>query len=287
VRRNVLACGIALSLSVCVFAQEEEGEQPFLEAERQPLLEEMEEYGEPASSLLQNESTEPIPVAETSVMAPDFTGIHERLDALEAALQALRQEVLLAQSQVMKQQSDLSDPMESQSGGFPETPSIDELETVTDIDAEEDSAAEAVGLSAPEAEKVSTIYDPAKQLFKQGKTAFRDLDFYLAARHFSEFLEKYPTHDRAMDARYWLGEVAYEQGDFQAAVKSLEQVASAPDSPHQRVAQFKMGYALFELKDFEKARTTLLEVQQASPGSNLARLAQLRLERLERLIGDE
>ena len=125
--------------------------------------------------------------------------------------------------------------------------------------------------------------DPAQELFEQARAAFDASDFYGAAGLFGEFLERHPEHALAAYARYWLGEARYMQGRYRDAIGEFEMLLQGPPGPWHPVARLKVGYAWFELGDYARAREVLTALRDEEPGGNLARLAQLRLERLERL----
>ena len=125
--------------------------------------------------------------------------------------------------------------------------------------------------------------DPAQELFEQARAAFDAADFYGAAGLFEEFLQRHPEHALAAYARYWLGEARYMQGRYRDAIGEFEALLQEPAGPWHPVARLKVGYAWFELGDYARAREVLTALRDEEPGGNLARLAQLRLERLERL----
>ena len=125
--------------------------------------------------------------------------------------------------------------------------------------------------------------DPAQELFEQARAAFDASDFYGAAGLFEEFLQRHPGHALAAYARYWLGEARYMQGRYRDAIGEFEALLQEPAGPWHPVARLKVGYAWFELGDYARARAVLTALRDEEPGGNLARLAQLRLERLERL----
>ena len=160
----------------------------------------------------------------------------------------------------------------------------EESESPLDGDPAEDEAS-----VPPDEEPVfsPTLYQPAARLYEQGREAFRNLNFYDAAKVFQEFLTKYPAHEDAGEARYWLGEALYVEGRFQDAIAAFSEVVADDANPRREAARLKTGYAWFELGDLERAEAILVEVRDQNPGSDLARLAQLRLDRLQRRTGGE
>ncbi len=279
VRSFAAACGLSLALAVWA----EEQETPEVDTAVGPASQEV---TEPTTEAVPPEpESQPVSAPTERVVEPaaevDVTRILTHLDELEGALQSLRQEVeaLRGNTEVAA-----SDELSAESAKDTAELSLPPEEPMTLGEEMLEGVLQETESGAIPSQQV---YDPATWMFKRGKTAFRDFDFYNAARIFERFLEQYPNHAQANNARYWLGEIAYEQGDFSTAVDYLQQVVAAGDSPHHLVAYLKIGYARFELGEYEQAKLILREVQEQAPGSNLARLAQLRLERLERHTGDE
>lgn len=245
------------------------------------------------------------PDPEPDPQPPWLERVIQALERVEAEQQALRQEVealLVRQDEPQVQEMEHS-AVESEpavEGGEDSTPSAELVEQDPGVPADSPDA-EAVATSepvpdpeeseapaAPE-EKVFSpqITQPAARLYGQGREAFRNLNFYDAAKAFREFLTKYPAHEDAGEARYWLGETLYVEGRFQEAIAAFAEVIADEANPRREVARLKTGYAWFELGDFERAEVILTEVRDQNPGSDLARLAQLRLDRLQRRADGE
>lgn len=119
-------------------------------------------------------------------------------------------------------------------------------------------------------------YDKALELLKEGR--YND-----AAGAFQSFLKTYPGSSYADNAQYWLGEVYYVTRQFDPAMAEFGKVLSEhPDSTKVADAKLKMGYIQYEKKDWAKARDLLGQVVKGYPGSTSARLAQERLDRMQR-----
>jgi len=56
-----------------------------------------------------------------------------------------------------------------------------------------------------------------EQLYGDAQTAMRNGDYAVAEREFRSFLAKYPRHQLAGNAQYWLGETHYVRKDYSAA----------------------------------------------------------------------
>ena len=239
--------------------------------------------------------------------APEITRMLEELARLEAEQQALRREVESlwagrdepaardpgSPALEGEEASGVQDASADQDPGVPEAggeeasapvPEQEEGEPLPD----DDSAQGETPASPDEKPAFSpTLYEPAAKLYGQGWEAIRNLNFYDAAKAFREFLGKYPAHEDAGEARYWLGEALYAEGRFQDAVSAFAEVIADDANPRREVARLKTGYAWFELGDFERAEAILVEVRDQNPDSDLARRAQLRLDRLGRAGGEQ
>lgn len=142
-------------------------------------------------------------------------------------------------------------------------------------------AAAAVAPSTPTAPALNPAdqrkaYDQALELLKEGR--YND-----ATAAFQGFLKQYPDSSYADNAQYWLGEVYYVTRQFQPALTEFGKVLSVySGSAKAADAKLKMGYIQYELKDWAKARESLNDVVKAYPGSTSARLAQERLDRMQK-----
>ena len=125
--------------------------------------------------------------------------------------------------------------------------------------------------------------DPAIRLYERGRDEFRNLKFYDAAKSFRDFLQRYPKHPDAIEARYWLGETLYVEGKFEEAIEAFADVVRDESSPHRFAALLKTGFSWFDLGDYDRAEVALVEVRDRKPDGRLATLATLRLKRLYQL----
>jgi tol-pal system protein YbgF len=93
-----------------------------------------------------------------------------------------------------------------------------------------------------------------------------------------DFLRRWPDHDYADNAQYWLGEAYYDQRDYQRALgefrKTVERYPRGNKVPD---ALLKVGYCYVSLGRTAQARATLEEVVSIYPRSGPAKLAAARL----------
>jgi tol-pal system protein YbgF len=103
-----------------------------------------------------------------------------------------------------------------------------------------------------------------------------------AARSFREFVRRFPHHDYADNAQYWLAESLYAQHRYADAAPEFRAVVSRyPSGNKAPDALLKLGYCLLAGGEPVKGRELLGQVGAAYPRSEAARLAQRRLAELD------
>jgi tol-pal system protein YbgF len=93
------------------------------------------------------------------------------------------------------------------------------------------------------------------------------------------FLARYPRHDYADNAQYWIGEVFYAQKDYARALSEFRRVVEVyPRGNKVPDALLKLGYCYQAMGQGDKARAMLEQVVNRYPKSEPAMLAAKRLE---------
>jgi len=141
------------------------------------------------------------------------------------------------------------------------------------------------GSSAAPAPAVTSSLSPAEQrkAYDQALDLLKEGRYTEASTAFAGFLKTYPDSSYADNAQYWLGEVYYVTRQFQPALTEFGKVLDAySGSAKSADAMLKIGYIQYELKDWTKARAMLTRVVKEHPDSTSARLAQERLDRMQR-----
>ena len=93
------------------------------------------------------------------------------------------------------------------------------------------------------------------------------------------FVQRYPRHDYADNAQYWIGEVFYAQKDYAHALAEFRRVVEVyPRGNKVPDALLKVGYCYQAIGQGEKARAVLEQVVNLYPKSEPAALAAKRLE---------
>jgi tol-pal system protein YbgF len=118
------------------------------------------------------------------------------------------------------------------------------------------------------------LYNNALRDYQAGKND-------LAAQEFADYVKYYPNTDLAGNSNFYLADIQFRQGNYQAAVKSYDQVLqSFPDGNKAASAELKKGLALVELGQQEAGIAALRHVIQRYPKSNEALQARERLRKL-------
>ncbi|MGZ3441085.1 MAG: tol-pal system protein YbgF [Polyangia bacterium] len=141
-------------------------------------------------------------------------------------------------------------------------------------------AASAAHTPAPPTEHAA----PAAEPLALYKSAYEDLRAgrHDAAEHgFREFVRRFPHHDYADNAQYWLGECFYDQKRYDKAAPEFKSVVQRwPTGNKAPDAMLKLGFSLLALGDVDKGRQALRELPSAYPRTEAARLASERLAQL-------
>lgn len=101
-------------------------------------------------------------------------------------------------------------------------------------------------------------------------------DYDLAELRFGEWLAANPADPQATDARFWLGESHFQQGEFREAANSFLTVyKQAGQSPKAPDSLLKLGMSLAALGEKPAACATLSEVAKRYPQADPALLSRV------------
>jgi len=149
-------------------------------------------------------------------------------------------------------------------------------ERVVEPAPEATSPEPALAATPPDPKQESEAYQAAFNLLKQGR--YQD-----SIRAFRDFLSQYPGGSYEDNAQYWLGEASYVSRDYDTALTEFTKVVERyPDSSKVAGALLKSGYIYYEKKQWQQARELFDRVKSQYPGSTEARLAEKRLERMQK-----
>jgi tol-pal system protein YbgF len=140
--------------------------------------------------------------------------------------------------------------------------------------------------SPPPVEEQHAVSDDdttAMTAYKDAYDALQRHDHPAAIQGFSEFLAKYPRHEYADNAQYWLGESYYDQADFKTALVEFRKVIKQfPAGNKVPDALLKIGFCYGKLGDPVASKDVLAQVVQIYGKSDAAKLAQKRLGEMDK-----
>ena len=89
---------------------------------------------------------------------------------------------------------------------------------------------------------------PADVLYNNALRDYNSGKYDLSSQEFGDYLKYYSNTDLAGNAQFYLADIEYRQGNFQAAVTDYDKVLEQyPGGNKAAAAQLKKGYALLEL----------------------------------------
>ena len=111
--------------------------------------------------------------------------------------------------------------------------------------------------NAPAQDSIETVAlapETPEALYEQSNESLLRRQFGQAEQGFRSFLDKYPDHNLAGSAQYWLGETYYTQGDYrQAAQNFLAGYKEYPKSRRAPDSLLKLGMSLNKLGQSQQA----------------------------------
>ena len=121
----------------------------------------------------------------------------------------------------------------------------------------------------------------AEKLYATAMTSFRAEEHGQAVLEFTELIDKFPKHNLAASAQYWIGEAYYRQRDFNQALGEFQKVSDLyPQSPPLAEALLKVGMCYRALHDLPRARETWEHVVKSHPKTEAATQARALLASL-------
>ncbi len=101
-----------------------------------------------------------------------------------------------------------------------------------------------------------------------------------AIEDFTAFMGRYPSHEYAGNAQYWIGECYYTQRNYPMALEAFNAVVKNYPKGHKVPdAMLKIGYTYFNMNEPAKARSILQKLVDEYPVSPAAAKAKERLGR--------
>lgn len=120
-----------------------------------------------------------------------------------------------------------------------------------------------------------SVYMKGLETFKSGNMpAARDI--------FTKFLEKYPQHDLAANAQYWIGETYYSEKEYEPSILAFQEVIkNHPQKEKVPAAMLKQAMAFKAIGDTKNARYVLKKLVESYPKSEEVKKARELLKELK------
>lgn len=157
---------------------------------------------------------------------------------------------------------------------------LDDMQTAQQNISSPPAGTQPAGGTSPGASNVPQA-PPADQLYNDGLRDYNANKNDLASQEFTQFLQVYGNTDLAGNAQFYLGEIAYRQGNFNGAVQAYNKVLDQyPGGNKTASAQLKKAYALLELGQRDAGVQELRSLINRYPKSQEALQARDRLTKL-------
>jgi tol-pal system protein YbgF len=166
--------------------------------------------------------------------------------------------------------------------------SIDELKArmakvskqMDDMQATQQSAAASQAAQQAQAAALAAA-PPPDVLYNNGLRDYNAGKNDLASQEFSDYIKFYPNTDLAGNSYFYLAELQYKQGNYQAAITNYDLVIqNFPSGNKAASAELKKGFAQIESGQQDAGAATLHHVVQRYPRTNEALQAKEKLRKL-------
>jgi tol-pal system protein YbgF len=203
--------------------------------------------------------------ARIDTMAQQTQGLSDNLQDVQARVGKLSQQLTDAQNLLQSIDGKLSNqPGATGAPGAPGGPT-------TSNGTGDAPAGNPPGMAPISAD---TLYQNALRDYMSGK-------YDLARQEFSDYIKNFPSNDLASNSQFYLGEIAYAQGDFKGAIGAYNAVlVNYPRSFKLAASALKKGLAELEGGERTAGIRDLRSVETRFPGSDEARRAHAKLREI-------
>ena len=140
----------------------------------------------------------------------------------------------------------------------------------------------------PGASPLASAAPPASAdvLYSNGLRDINGKHYDLAAQEFQDYLKYYSDTDLASNAQFYLGEIAFMQGEYQRALDAYNKVVeNYPKSFKTASSRMRKGFCLAELGQKAAAIRELRTVVRQYPGTDEAKRSAAKLRELGATAG--
>ena len=140
----------------------------------------------------------------------------------------------------------------------------------------------------PGASPMATAAPPASAdvLYSNGLRDINGKHYDLATQEFQDYLKYYSDTDLASNAQFYLGEIAFMQGQFEPALDAYNKVLdNYPKSFKTATSRMRKGFCLAELGQKAAAIRELRTVVRQYPGTDEAKKSAAKLREMGATVG--
>jgi len=202
--------------------------------------------------------------ARLDTMSTQVQGLSDNLEEIKSRMGKLNQQLVDLQNSVQSLDAKISGSAPATSGAV----------TPTGFNPATGAPPGSSAAPAGPAPSADTLYNNGLRDITSGK-------YDLARSEFQDYLKYYAQTDLASNAQFWLGEIAYQQKNYQQAIEEYDKVLNNyPKSFKLAPTRFHKGMALLELGQKTGGIRELREVIKRFPGSDEDRRARAKLKEL-------
>ena len=240
----VLSTGVLAAASAPAFAQAEAGDAAPRDTSAARLDRLEKQLHEVREIVLQARSTgQPVEIKEAGP-DPQLTALSAKFDDMDQTLRGLNGQIETLTHDIAEAHR-AADDAKAQNAAL--AARLDGLEkevaaqAAAPPPAAEQAPSEAQASPAPGGGDPTVAYASARKLMMDG-------DYPAAAAAYQDYVDHYPKATNASEARYWLGETKYAQGDYAgAAVAYIATLHSWPQTAWGADAAVKLSLSLLSL----------------------------------------
>jgi tol-pal system protein YbgF len=123
--------------------------------------------------------------------------------------------------------------------------------------------------------------DEAEGIFNAGVTNYNRGSLGASTRAFESFLQTHPSHDRAPEAQYYLGDILVQENDLEGAIDAFSRIGELyPASDVVPQSIYRIGLLHADMGNTDEAISAYERVVNTYPDSDVAGLAQEKLDEL-------
>jgi tol-pal system protein YbgF len=128
-----------------------------------------------------------------------------------------------------------------------------------------------------------TVPSGPNELYRRSYDYYSSRRYQEAILNFRQFIKQFPQHELADNSQYWIGECYFDLKEYPGAIAEFQRVVNDfPEGNKVADALLKIGLAYAAMGDQESSRAFLMRVITEFPESEVARKAEVRLDRLSR-----